>query len=190
MSQMERDLQNARIAERKKVAVEKNKPKPVVRPEPLGIMAGGTPTSPDVEAARNAWNAEKQNRQEDRVRDSRFNSVMADLDTVGALVKQWISQTPEFIPTDFNKESLSNSVNECLLSGDSISIKLLNTIFEYLVANNHLQNAGHARRARGQGIMVGAPTIYPVYEPNQGAGVVVRKRGGSVQTVSDDISVS
>jgi hypothetical protein len=189
MSQYERDMQNARIAERKKAAAKKNKPVVDVQPEPLGILPGGTTTSPAVESARNAWIAEKQNRRDDAARGSRFQVAMQDLDTVGAVLKSWMSDTPEFIPTPFNKESIANAVNECLLCGDSISIKLLNDIHEYLLQNNHLQNAGHARRARGQGIMVGAPTIYPVYEPNQG--VVVRRRGvATYRNVADDISAT
>ena len=153
-------------------------------------MRNGKVEHPSVTNARNAWNAEKQNLREDASRNTRFNSVVQDAETVGALLKQWMSETAGFIPTEFNKQSLVNAVDECLYVGDSISIKLLNTIFEYLVEHNHLERSGHMR-VRGQGgVMVGPPTVYPVFQRNEEAGIV-RKRGVvSTQTVPDGISVS
>lgn len=192
MSQFERDAQNARIAERKTAAKEKHKPVVVARPEPPRTFDGGTRTSPAVEAARQAMNAERQRIQEDASRASRYAVVTQDAATVAALFEQWVRQNPGFVSTEHNRISIMNAIDECLYMGDPLSIKLFDDIFAYLVENNHLQRSGHLR-VRGQGgVMVGPPTIYQSQFQKEGKEMdtLVRKRGvGSAQTVSDDISV-
>jgi hypothetical protein len=193
MSQYERDVQNARIAERKKATAEKNKPVVVVPPEPPGILAGGTRTSPTVEAARQAMLADKQKAQRGANISARFSSIVQDKETIVALTKQWITDTPGFVATPHNMQSLSNAVDEWLLKTGIISIAILNDIHDELVEGHYLEMSGHSR-VRGQGIMVGRPTVYPQYktlEEQQAEAVGVRKRGvGPNQIVAVEMSAA
>ena len=193
MSQFERDQANARFAERQKAAQEKReqrKPVVVARPQ-LGKLAGGTTSSPEVELARQNMIAGRQSDQQDVARESRMSAVAQDVDTVKALVTQWIAQTSGFVPTEFNKTSLTNAVQEYIYNHGALSIAALDKIFEYLLAMNHLERSGHAR-VRGQGgVMVGRPTIYREFRSpaEQALDAQVQVRS-SAQQPADNISVA
>lgn len=154
-------------------------------------MRNGKVEHPSVTLARQNMEAAKRNAQAETAHHSRFQAVAQDTETVGALVSQWISQTPGFVATPFNKESLSNAVNEWVLKGHAVSIAALNDIFDELVEGNYLNMSGHLK-VRGQGIMTGRPTIYPVYETaqEQRQEIAVRKRAENTQTVSGDRELS
>jgi hypothetical protein len=127
-------------------------------------MRNGKVEHPSVTLARQNMLAAKQVAQGEAAHNSRFQSLAQDTETVGALVKHWISATPGFVATPFNKESLTNAVNEWMLKGHALSIAALNQIFDVLVEGNYFERSGHARVRGESGIMVGRPTIYPVYE--------------------------
>jgi hypothetical protein len=127
-------------------------------------MRNGRPEHPSITLARRNMDVAKQTAQADAAHSTRFQSVAQDTETVGALMLQWMRQTSGFVPTEHNKLSLTNAVNEWLLKGHALSIAALNDIFNVLVEGNYLQRSGHARVRGEGGIMTGRATIYPVYE--------------------------
>jgi len=151
-------------------------------------MRNGRPEHPTITLARLNMEAAKQTARADAAHSTRFQAVAQDTETVGALVNQWISQTPAFVSTLHNKTSLTNAVSERLLKGHALSIAALNGIFEMLVEGNYLERSGHARVRGESGIMVGRPTIYPVYETaqEQQQEIAVRKRAEHTQPVVGD----
>jgi hypothetical protein len=139
-------------------------PEPIpVNPQDGPRSKGGILETPDVTLARQNMVAAKQEAQETKARDMRFNAVSQDPATIGALMLAWIQQTPGFIPTEHNKQALIRATDEYIYKAGIISIDALNQIFAHLVEYNFLERSGH-QRVRGQGgVMTGAVKTYPIF---------------------------
>jgi|HubBroStandDraft_6_1064221.scaffolds.fasta_scaffold02559_7 hypothetical protein len=178
---------NDNLRDQKQFVKEQAAAPKVERTAPPRTRNGRLIESPALTEARRNMEADRENAQAETAHKTRFQAIAQDTQTVGALVNQWISQTPSFVSTLHNKTSLANAVNEWLLKGRVLSVAALNDIFDLLVEGNYLERSGHAR-VRGQGgIMSGRPTIYPVYETpaEQRQQAVVLKRSENVASRTD-----
>jgi hypothetical protein len=125
---------------------------------------GGILETADVTLARQNMVADKLSRQETAEKDARFNAVSQDPATIGALLLQWIQQTPGFIPTEHNKQALVRATDEYVYKAGIISISALNDIFAHLCEHNFLERSGHQRIRGASGVMTGAVKMYPIFK--------------------------
>jgi hypothetical protein len=180
----------ARSNEANRKAFEKNLRE---HPEPEPVRAidgprsrGGILETEDVTNARIAMVADKLSRQETAAKDSRFNSISQDPATIGALILQWIQQTPGFIPTEHNKQALVRATDEYIYKAGIISIDALNQIFAHLCEHGFLERSGHQRVRGAGGVMTGAVKTYPIFKTP--AEQEQEKLAGAPQIVADRAS--
>jgi hypothetical protein len=117
---------------------------------------GNTVLTPELVAAREARDKSLADAKNAQTVMSQAEKI--DPESHKAIMAWWMAKTPEFYPSPFNLESLSNGLSEhWLLTGKPITPDILQGVYEYLKENNHLERR-NARRGEAAARMYPFPT--------------------------------
>ncbi len=133
------------------------------RDRPHLAAGGGLVLDPATIDAKQKMDAERAKQQPAPQVDP--SPVSAD-----AIARSWMSDHPEFYPSEFNRTSLGNLVQKNLDEGNAPHAHLyevLTASYEWLLQNNHLERDPNIQRKRGEVIDSSAPTLFEYETPQQ-----------------------